>query len=108
MVNKENSITVNVKVEFITIPLEDYNELLIYKGRYLELSNMFDGQLSIQGVDPTMINPNLQFNIENETNSEEGDTCCEVEEDQCCTEETTNEDLSVSDDLLQVFGFQKD
>ena len=32
--------------------------------------NMFDNQLSIQGVDPTMINPNLQFNRENETDSE--------------------------------------
>lgn len=50
MVNKENSIIVTENVEFITIPLEDYNRLLIYKGRYLELSNMFDSQYPINNI----------------------------------------------------------
>ena len=44
--NDNGSNFVNNRVNYINITLEEYNELLIFKGRYLELSNMFDTQQS--------------------------------------------------------------
>ncbi len=95
MINEKNTITVNVKVEFITIPLEDYNQLLIYKGRYLELSNMFDGSKE-QMEDPSILNPNLQFDRDSENTSYEEDSaiCCEEDEEDNSKYEGTHEDLS--------------
>ena len=44
--NDQGSNFINTRVDYINITLEEYNELLIFKGRYLELSNMFDNQQS--------------------------------------------------------------
>lgn len=92
MLNKDNII--NVKVEFITIPLEEYNDLLIFKGRYLELSNMFDSQQVSESQSPEVPNPNLKYD-KNDVKITDNEVCEEKEvKAYKLKEEPTYEDLS--------------